>query len=307
MENVEKSYFDGGLFQQLGWTILGILITTITFGICYPWAFCMLYGWEAKHTVINGKRLLFKGSAIGLFGTWIKCILFTIITIGIYGFWVPIKIKKWKTKHTIFLDSDEPVKEKVINTDSINSVQLNNINPVIIITSILSILGLILSYTPITFPSYIRIIPILTIFSCSFMLTFGIVPSLIGFLTILLTDIIGIIKLILGNYYDNIDLEIGFLFAHILTVGIYFLIKKFIIDKSNNKSVITIISAIMTFFSFFIKYSLEMLFCSCLSHYVKIDFIYVFSGARLVWVIIPTILVIIYYLVTYKKDSNQKK
>jgi uncharacterized membrane protein YjgN (DUF898 family) len=62
----------------------------------------MYYGWEINHTVVEGKRLKFTGSAIGLFGNWIKWLLLTIITLGIYGFWVNIAVKKWKAKHTIF-------------------------------------------------------------------------------------------------------------------------------------------------------------------------------------------------------------
>ena len=34
----EKSYFDGGLLQLIGWRILGGLVTALTLGICYPWA-----------------------------------------------------------------------------------------------------------------------------------------------------------------------------------------------------------------------------------------------------------------------------
>ena len=97
-----KSYFDGGLFQLIGWQLLGGLVTLITLGICYPWAFCMVYRWEARHTVINGHRLYFDGTAMQLFGNWIKWMLLTIITIGIYGLWVNIKLKQWKTKHTLF-------------------------------------------------------------------------------------------------------------------------------------------------------------------------------------------------------------
>ena len=99
-----KSYFDGGLLQLIGWKILGGLITSITLGICYPWAVCMVYNWETKHTVIEGKRLKFTGTAIGLFGNWIKWWLLTIITFGIYGFWLNIKLKKWITKHTVFAE-----------------------------------------------------------------------------------------------------------------------------------------------------------------------------------------------------------
>ncbi len=64
----------------------------------------MVYNWETKHTVIEGKRLKFTGTAIGLFGNWIKWWILTIITFGIYGFWLNIKLKKWITKHTVFAD-----------------------------------------------------------------------------------------------------------------------------------------------------------------------------------------------------------
>lgn len=97
-----KSYFDGGLLQLIGWTILGALITGLTFGICYPWALCMVYGWKINHTVIEGRRLKFNGSAVGLFGLWIKWLLLMVITLGIYGFWVGISLEKWKVKNTTF-------------------------------------------------------------------------------------------------------------------------------------------------------------------------------------------------------------
>lgn len=100
----ERSYFDGGLLQLIGWQILGGIVTMLTLGICYPWAICMLYRWEAKHTVINGRRLKFTGTAMQLFGNWIKWILLTIITLGIYAFWLNIKLIQWKTKHTEFAD-----------------------------------------------------------------------------------------------------------------------------------------------------------------------------------------------------------
>lgn len=97
-----KSYFDGGLLQLIGYQILGFFVTVLTLGICYPWAVCMIYNWEAKHTVINGHRLKFDGKAIQLFGNWIKWLLLCIITVGIYSFWLNISLKKWKTKHTSF-------------------------------------------------------------------------------------------------------------------------------------------------------------------------------------------------------------
>ena len=94
------SYFDGGLLQQIGWRLLGGLLTLFTLGIGLPWAVCMLYRWETKHTVIDGHRLGFNGTGGQLLGKWLLWMLLTIITIGIYGFWVSIKLKKWITKHT---------------------------------------------------------------------------------------------------------------------------------------------------------------------------------------------------------------
>ncbi len=101
---MKDSYFDGGLLQLIGYRLLGAFITACTLGICLPWAYTMVYSWEAKHTVINGKRLRFDGSAVGLFAQWIKWFLLTVITFGIYGFWVDIKLKQWKVAHTHFAE-----------------------------------------------------------------------------------------------------------------------------------------------------------------------------------------------------------
>ena len=88
----------------IGWNILGAIITTVTLGICYPWALCMVYGWKINHTVVDGHRMRFSGSAIGLFGNWIKWLLLSIVTLGIYGFWVAIKLEDWKVKNTTFIN-----------------------------------------------------------------------------------------------------------------------------------------------------------------------------------------------------------
>ena len=37
-----ESRFDGGLLQLVGWTLLELLITVCTLGICLPWAYCMV-------------------------------------------------------------------------------------------------------------------------------------------------------------------------------------------------------------------------------------------------------------------------
>ena len=81
---MKNSYFDGGLATYIGTSILATLITVFTLGICAPWGICMMYNWKIKHTVIDGKRLYFDGTAMQLFGHWIKWLLLTIITLGIW-------------------------------------------------------------------------------------------------------------------------------------------------------------------------------------------------------------------------------
>jgi len=97
-----ESYFDGGLLQLIGYGLLAAIIIAFTLGLGYPFAACMLYRWEAKHTVINGRRLRFDGTAMQLLGNWIIWFLLTLITLGIYGLWLNIKLKQWRTKHTHF-------------------------------------------------------------------------------------------------------------------------------------------------------------------------------------------------------------
>lgn len=102
--NGETSFFDGGLLQFIGWTLMGTIVTIVTLGICYPWALTMIYGWRINHTVVDGHRMHFDGTAVELFGQWLKWLVLTIITLGIYGFWVNIKLIDWKTRHTTFLN-----------------------------------------------------------------------------------------------------------------------------------------------------------------------------------------------------------
>lgn len=102
MPKNNASYFDGRPIQLIGWKILLALVIFFTLGLAYPWAVCKLFEWEAKHTVINGHRLVFTGRAFSLFTLWIKWWILCIITLGIYSLWVDIDLKKWKTKHTHF-------------------------------------------------------------------------------------------------------------------------------------------------------------------------------------------------------------
>lgn len=100
--------FDGGAGTYLGTGILAALITIFTLGICYPFALVLLERWRCKHTYIDGQRLVFTGSGMGLFGLWIKWFLLSIITLGIYSFWVAPRLQQWKVEHTDFDPTWQP-------------------------------------------------------------------------------------------------------------------------------------------------------------------------------------------------------
>ena len=104
--NSKKFTFDGGAATYLGTAILGILITIFSLGICYPFAVVLRQRWRAKHSYIDGKQLIFTGSAVGLFGHWIKWFVLIIITLGIYLLWVGPRIQKWIWENTDFAVSN---------------------------------------------------------------------------------------------------------------------------------------------------------------------------------------------------------
>ena len=132
---MQRSHFDGTVFQLIGYSLLASLLTTVTLGIAYPWALCMLQNWETKHTIIESKRLKFDGNGLQLLGMWIMLamiplvvlvaalflmrqfimtmtqsgssiagliIIALIIAALFYGYFVRIQIKKWIISHTEF-------------------------------------------------------------------------------------------------------------------------------------------------------------------------------------------------------------
>lgn len=103
----EKSYFDGSPFQLMGWRILAFLLFVVTATLGFPWAMCMVYRWQTKHTVIGGYRLKFDGKGGQLFGRFLLWGLLMILTLGIYSFWFFNNLKKWKIKHIIFADAQQ--------------------------------------------------------------------------------------------------------------------------------------------------------------------------------------------------------
>lgn len=100
--------FDGGAGTYVGTALLALLITVVSLGIAYPYALVLRQRWKTKHTYINGHRLIFLGTGIGLFGLWIKWFLLSVITLGIYLLWVVPRVQKWIVENTDFDPSFTP-------------------------------------------------------------------------------------------------------------------------------------------------------------------------------------------------------
>ena len=92
--------FTGTAASYLGTGILAYLVTIFSLGILFPLAICWIYEWEIDNLIVNGQRMKFTGSAIGLFGHWIKWWVFCLFTFGIYSFWVFPNLQKWKADNT---------------------------------------------------------------------------------------------------------------------------------------------------------------------------------------------------------------
>lgn len=93
--------FRGGAATWFGTQILGVLITLVTLGICYPFAVVLVERWRAKNTFLMGRPMQFVGTGWGIFGLWIKWFLLCIITLGIYSFWVYPRLSAWKIENTV--------------------------------------------------------------------------------------------------------------------------------------------------------------------------------------------------------------
>lgn len=94
--------FDGGAGTYLGTAILALLITVVSLGLALPFALVLRQRWQCKHTFIEGRRLKFTGTGVGLFGNWLKWVLLILVTLGIYSFWVAPKVTKWIVEHQEF-------------------------------------------------------------------------------------------------------------------------------------------------------------------------------------------------------------
>lgn len=138
----EESYFDGKVIQLVGINILSYLITSLSFGILFPFARCLKLKWIAKHSIINKKKIVFDGKALSLFGHYLLWMFLTIITFGIFGLWLGIKITKWEVKNShIKLAGEVEKKDNNALIAIILSVIIIPIGLIVIVNLLIPIIG----------------------------------------------------------------------------------------------------------------------------------------------------------------------
>ncbi len=83
------------------------VLTIITLGLYFPWAYVQQLKWIFSNVYINGKRLVFKGSGAGFFGNYLLIFILTIITFGLYSPWGVCRIMRWTWNNTYFAENGD--------------------------------------------------------------------------------------------------------------------------------------------------------------------------------------------------------
>ena len=91
-----------GYLWLMVWTAV---ITMITLGLFFPWAYSAQQRWIAANTYLNGQPLRFDGTGIGFFGQWLLILILSCITLGIYIPWGYCRFKRWEVENTVLASS----------------------------------------------------------------------------------------------------------------------------------------------------------------------------------------------------------
>ncbi len=94
-----NSFFDGGVGDYFITSILSALALWVPFA-GPAWSKIIITRWFINHTVIDSRRLTFRGGVGDLFVKYLLWGILTTITCGIFAWFVPVKYIKWETEHT---------------------------------------------------------------------------------------------------------------------------------------------------------------------------------------------------------------
>lgn len=69
--------FDGSGFGYLWLCIWTTVLTVITCGLFFPWAYSAQQRWICSNTYVNGRQLRFEGTGFGFFFQWLLIMVLT--------------------------------------------------------------------------------------------------------------------------------------------------------------------------------------------------------------------------------------
>lgn len=101
-----ESEFNGTTWGMIGLGVIQFFLILFTLGFGAPYAIILGYRWYANHTKLNGKQVVFEGTAWELFGKYIRWTLLTLVTLGIYSFCIPVRLEEWKISKTSLAEED---------------------------------------------------------------------------------------------------------------------------------------------------------------------------------------------------------
>ena len=80
--------------------LLAFLLKVFTFGFGLPWAKCMVINKWCSNVRIDGRRIQFTGTPMGLFGIWVKICILSIVTLTLYYWFAGYKqVSKYIDAH----------------------------------------------------------------------------------------------------------------------------------------------------------------------------------------------------------------
>lgn len=93
------------LFRCALVSVLNTVLSVLTLGIVYPLTYRLKYGYYTNSSIIDGKKLIFKGKLSALYGRWALWILLTVATLGLYLPLIAHNLQSWATANT-FIDEN---------------------------------------------------------------------------------------------------------------------------------------------------------------------------------------------------------
>ena len=94
--------FEGSGLGYLWLLLWTCLLTVITFGVFFPWAYSAQQRWICSNTYVEGRQLEFTGTGVEFFFQWLLILILVYLTLGLYTPWGYCRLKRWETENTVF-------------------------------------------------------------------------------------------------------------------------------------------------------------------------------------------------------------